>query len=56
MNMQTKTEKQTPLHYAARMSSSEIVRYLITECGANKETKDYLNRTPLYVAAEFGRI
>jgi hypothetical protein len=52
--MQTKTEKQTPLHYAARMSSSEVVRYIINDCRADKEAKDYFNRTPLYVAAEFG--
>ena len=52
--MQTQAEKQTPLHYAARMSSSEVVRFLINECGADKEAKDYLNRTPLYIAAEFG--
>ena len=52
--MQTQAEKQTPLHYAARMSSSEVVRFLINECGADKEAKDYLNRTPLYIAAELG--
>jgi hypothetical protein len=44
---------QTPLHYAAKKGSDEVVECLITEYNADKEAKDYLNRTPIYLAAEF---
>lgn len=54
MKKSSNTEKQIPLHYAARFSSSDVIRYFINECGADKEAKDYLKRTPLYIAAEFG--
>jgi hypothetical protein len=46
----TKFEKQTPLHYAAKFGSSEVVKCLINP---DKEAKDFLNRTPLFFAAEF---
>jgi ankyrin repeat protein len=49
----TKFEKQTPLHYAAKFGSSEVVKCLINRCNADKEAKDFLNRTPLFLAAEF---
>jgi ankyrin repeat protein len=46
----TQFEKQTPLHYAAKFGSSEVVKCLINP---DKEAKDFLNRTPLFFAAEF---
>ena len=53
MEKVTKCEKQTPLHYAAKFGSCEVVRYLISRFNADNEAKDFLNRTPLYLAAEF---
>jgi hypothetical protein len=53
LNIQTSNEMLTPLHFAAKFSSSEVIKCLITEYGADKEKKDKFNRTPLYIAAEF---
>ena len=53
MKKKSNEEDQTPLHYAAKFGSSEVLRCLIIECRADKEAKDHWNRTPLYIAAEF---
>ena len=53
MVKKTNNEKQTPLHYAAKFGSNEVIKCLIIECSADKEAKDHWNRTPLYIAAEF---
>ena len=50
----TENEMQTPLHYAAVFSSSEVITCLIEEFGADKEAKDGKKRTPLFLSAEFG--
>ena len=34
----------------------KIARYLIVERGAEKEPRDHLGRTPLYSAAEYGKV
>ena len=47
-------EKQTPLHYAAKFGSSEVIKILIKELNVDKEKRDVFDRTPLYLAAEFG--
>jgi ankyrin repeat protein len=52
--MKTIGDEQTPLHFAAKMGNKKSAKFLIEVCKANKEPKDYLKRTPLYVAAEFG--
>ena len=52
--MMSLNEQQTPLHYAAKYGSSEVIKILIDELKVDKETKDVFNRTPLYLAAEFG--
>jgi ankyrin repeat protein len=52
--MKTKKNEQTPLHFAAKMGNKKSAKFLIEVCKANKEAKDYLKRTPLYIAAEFG--
>ena len=56
-NIEARTEgvDQTPLHLAARHNSIESVQALIKE-GANIEAKDYKNRTPIFLAAELGKI
>ena len=51
----TNGEEQTPLHYAARYDSVEAMKVLI-QAGAMIDGVDFLNRTPLHVAAETGKI
>ena len=53
LEMSTKHEKQTPLHYAAKEGSPIIADCLISVFKVNKEAYDHQNRTPLYLAAEF---
>jgi ankyrin repeat protein len=55
LNSSTYEELQTPLHYAARCGSNKAVKCLIEDFNANKEEKDRNNRTPLYLAAEYGQ-
>lgn len=54
-NVSTFGENQTPLHYAARSGNERIVKYLIEEKQVNLEARDHLDRTPLYLAAEYGQ-
>jgi hypothetical protein len=56
LNHKTSNEKQTPLHYAAKIGFAAVVECLITEYGADKESLDYCQRTPLYIAAEYSKI
>ena len=51
----TKGEEQTALHYAARYDSVEAMKVLI-QAGAMIDGVDFLNRTPLHVAAETGKL
>lgn len=46
-------DNQTPLHIAAKNNSVLVAEYLIKNLDADKEAKDYKNRTPLAIAAEF---
>ncbi len=46
-------EKQTPLHFASKEGSCSVAECFIKEFNADKEAKDYKNRTPLFIAAEF---
>lgn len=48
------TRKWTPIHFASRSGSKEIVEELI-KAGVNKEVKTSFGLTPLHVACEFGR-
>ena len=44
------------MHYAAKKGNEDVVRSLINDYNAEKECKDYQGRTPLYLAAEHGRL
>ena len=44
---------RTPLHFAAMYGSVLVAEYFIEELKAEKESMDILNRTPLFVAAEY---
>ena len=52
----TSGEEQTPLFYAARNDASKALAVLIKNNCEFKDIKDYRGRTPLYVAAELGKI
>lgn len=45
----------TPLHYAASMGHSEVVRWLMKEGGA-RVTLDNIGGSPLHTAVEFGEM
>ena len=49
----THGEMQSVLHYAARYDAVESIKVLITH-GAKLDCVDFLQRTPLHVAVEFG--
>lgn len=55
INSKTNGEEQTPLHYAARYDSVEAMKVLI-QAGAMIDEVDFIQRTPLQVAAEIGTI
>ena len=48
-------KKLTALHFAALSGAKNSASILIDK-GANKEARDYLGRTPLYIAAEHENI
>jgi ankyrin repeat protein len=52
----TVKSQQTPLHFAAKTGSLKIIDCLVKVCHANVEDVDYQGRTPLYIAAEHGKI
>ena len=54
--MMSLNEQQTPLHYAAKYGSKEMIEVLIVKFKVEKEARDVFNRTPLYLAAEYGII
>lgn len=56
MESKTYEEEQTPLHYAAKKGNDDVVRSLINDYKADQECKDYQGRTPLYLAAEHGKL
>lgn len=47
-------ENQTPIHYAAKNDADTALQELIN-IGADVNSRDYKQRTPLHVAAELGR-
>lgn len=47
-------DEQTPLHFAAKNNSINIINALVNTFLANREAVDYIGRTPLYLAAEYG--
>ena len=52
MNFKSK-KLYTPLHIAAMYGSVSIAECLISDFRVTKESCDYKERTPLYVAAEY---
>ena len=44
----------TPLHYCAQVNASKIIKYLLTEEGANRGLKDWKKRKPLDIAKFLG--
>ena len=55
INSRTSNEMQTPIHYAAKNNSVPSLRTLLKH-GASINDRDYKNRTPLFVAAESGKV
>ncbi len=55
INSRTIGEFQSPIHYAAKNNSVPSLRTLI-KSGASINDRDYKSRTPLFVAAESGKI
>ena len=51
----TKGERQNALHYAARYGSVDCLKILI-ENGSRIDSLDFMERTPMQVAAEIGKI
>ena len=45
---------ETPLHIACRYGHLSIVKYLVTSCKCNPESKDGENRSPLHAATACG--
>lgn len=54
IHKETYEEKQTALHYAAKQGNTEIVKILL-EKGAEIEAKDFISRTPNFLACEYGK-
>ena len=55
MNAITKGENQTPMHYAAKNNATSTLKTLLN-LGAFINARDYKMRTPLFVAAESGKL
>ena len=55
INSRTSIEMQSPIHYAAKNNSVPSLRTLIKH-GASINDRDYKSRTPLFVAAESGKV
>jgi hypothetical protein len=54
VNLASKTEKMTPMHFAAKYGHRNIARTLF-EYGAKVDPLNIMQRTPLHFAAETGR-
>lgn len=54
MHASTKEGEQTPIHFAAKYNTDDVISVLI-ELGAGIGDRDYKDRTPLHIAAETGR-
>lgn len=52
-NLETFKEKQTPVHYAAKHNSLEVLKHLIRNDGSFLH-RDHKNRTPFFIASEKG--
>lgn len=55
LSAKTKNEQQTILHYAAKFDNTSCIRRILEEVPDMKNMKDFLNRTPLLLAAELDR-
>jgi len=53
IHAETKTERQTPTHYAAKNDAAKALKKLL-DLGGRSDSRDYKGRTPLQVAAELG--
>ena len=51
--MKTFNDKQTPLHYAAKYNGIDAMQILIRH-GADVNVVDAMERSPLFLAAEYG--
>lgn len=52
---ETKGEKQTPVHYAAKNDATKSLKLLIKRGCMFDKVVDYRGRTPLFVASQLGR-
>ena len=50
---ETKIEKQTAMHYAAKNNATQSLKVML-RMGGRINDRDYKRRTPLFVAAETG--
>ena len=55
LHARTKGEMQTPIHYAAKFNAVKSMRCLV-KLGAKISDRDYKQRTPLFLAAENGKV
>ena len=55
LNSTTSDKLQTPLHLAAMYGSRAVAECLISDFEVNKEARDYKDRTPLFIAAEYSK-
>ena len=55
IDARTSEENQTPIHVASKYNSASVIPILI-EGGARLDDLDYKQRTPLQLAAEYGKL
>ena len=53
-NIQTFSDKQTPVHYAAKYNGTDALKILIKYNG-DINMLDAMERSPLFIAAEYGK-
>ena len=53
VNIKTFNDKQSPLHYAAKYEGLEAMKVLIGY-GADINALDVMQRSPMFIAAEYG--
>ncbi len=56
VNEQVNVRGDTLLHYAAKRNNQQLIRYLLSCPGANKNVKNSLGKTPIDLAASDAKI